>query len=104
MLPIRLLPVGLQHVTCQCVRLLVLTLSKDQGQGAVQALEDAASLSVVLPAGTHLAAVPERLRLYERIRSKRAHTIQAYSREAGKDVAEGEKPEVNSMTKPKAFH
>ncbi|KAI6350681.1 hypothetical protein MCOR25_010483 [Pyricularia grisea] len=67
-----------------------------QGQGAVQALEDAASLSVVLPAGTHLAAVPERLRLYERIRSKRAHTIQAYSREAGKDVAEGEKPEVNN--------
>lgn len=74
---------------------------QDQGQGAVQAIEDAASLSVVLPRGTHPEAVPERLRLYEEIRSKRAHSIQAYSREAGRDLEDDEKPEVNSTSKEK---
>ncbi|OHF00085.1 FAD binding domain-containing protein [Colletotrichum orchidophilum] len=67
-----------------------------QGQGAVQAIEDAASLSVVLPLGTHPEAVPERLRLYEEIRSRRAHSIQGYSREAGRDFGDDEKPEVNN--------
>ncbi|WDK12969.1 FAD binding domain-containing protein [Colletotrichum graminicola] len=68
-----------------------------QGQGAVQAIEDAASLSIVLPRGTRPTAVPERLRLYERIRSGRAHKIQAYSREAGRDVqGDDDKPEVDN--------
>lgn len=69
----------------------------DQGQGAGQAIEDAASLSVVLPIGTSPEAVPERLKLYEKIRYKRAHTIQEYSRQAGKDWVDG-KPQVKSKS------
>lgn len=67
----------------------------DQGQGAGQAIEDAATLSVVLPKGTPPEEVPDRLRLYEKIRYKRAHQIQEYSRQAGKDWIDG-KPQVDS--------
>lgn len=66
-----------------------------QGQGAGQAIEDAASLSIVLPKGTSPDAVQERLKLYEKIRYERAHTIQEYSRQAGKDWIDG-KPQVQS--------
>ena len=61
----------------------------DQGQGAGQAIEDAATLSVVLATGTTPTDVPTRLKLYEEIRSKRAHTIQEFSRRAGKDAVDG---------------
>ncbi|KAF5252001.1 hypothetical protein FANTH_2955 [Fusarium anthophilum] len=56
-----------------------------QGQGAGVAIEDAASLAVVLPAGTSPEEVPERLRLYQEFRYDRANRIQEFSRQAGKD-------------------
>ncbi|KAI0540031.1 hypothetical protein GGR58DRAFT_512043 [Xylaria digitata] len=67
-----------------------------QGQGAGQAMEDAAALGTVLPKGTYPADVPERLQLYERIRYKRAHMIQEYSRQAGRDWING-KPQIDMM-------
>ncbi|KAF5657668.1 salicylate hydroxylase [Fusarium heterosporum] len=57
-----------------------------QGQGAGVAIEDAASLAVVLPQGTITEQVPERLNLYQDIRYERANRIQEYSRQAGKDI------------------
>ncbi|KAK3695171.1 hypothetical protein B0T22DRAFT_96658 [Podospora appendiculata] len=60
-----------------------------QGQGAGQAMEDAAALTTVLPKGTAPEAISERLKLYEEIRSERAHAIQQYSRLAGKDWENG---------------
>ncbi|EWY94922.1 salicylate hydroxylase [Fusarium oxysporum NRRL 32931] len=56
-----------------------------QGQGAGVAIEDAASLAVVLPLGTSPEEVPERLRLYQDFRYDRANRIQEFSRQAGKD-------------------
>ncbi|GAM86966.1 hypothetical protein ANO11243_049870 [Dothideomycetidae sp. 11243] len=57
-----------------------------QGQGAGVAMEDAASLAVVLERGLDPAEVPARLKLYEDIRMTRAHRIQQYSRLAGMDL------------------
>lgn len=71
--------------------------STDQGQGAGQAIEDAATLSIVLPRGTPPEEVPERLKLYEEIRYKRAHSIQEFSRQAGKDWTDG-KAQVDSKS------
>ncbi|KAH7170583.1 hypothetical protein EDB81DRAFT_941469 [Dactylonectria macrodidyma] len=68
-----------------------------QGQGAGQAMEDAAALSTVLPKGTAPEDVPERLKLYEKIRYERAHRIQDYSRQAGKDWIDG-KPQIDMMS------
>lgn len=70
-------------------------MSSDQGQGAGQAIEDAASLSIVLPKGTPPQDIPERLRLYEKIRYDRAHNIQEFSRQAGADWVDG-KPILDS--------
>jgi len=67
----------------------------DQGQGAAQAIEDAAALTVVLPGGTSISEIPERLRLYESIRYERAHKIQEFSRLAGQDWEHG-RPRVDS--------
>ncbi|RYN88806.1 hypothetical protein AA0120_g7163 [Alternaria tenuissima] len=60
-----------------------------QGQGAGQAIEDAASLAVMLPLGTPLDSIPARLKLYEKCRYERASAIQEYSRLAGKDLGSG---------------
>ncbi|KAJ4170288.1 hypothetical protein NW754_006428 [Fusarium falciforme] len=65
-----------------------------QGQGANQAIEDAATIMVVLPYGTCPADVPERLKMYEKIRYDRAHKIQSDSRKAGSDWKDG-KPQVD---------
>ncbi|CAN8099494.1 unnamed protein product [Discula destructiva] len=65
-----------------------------QGQGAGQAIEDAATLSIVLPKGTAPKDVPERLKLYEKIRYDRAHNIQEHSRKAGQDWI-NDKPTVD---------
>lgn len=62
-----------------------------QGQGAGVAIEDAASLSVVLPLGTPVAEIPERLELYNKIRYERAHQIQEFSRLIGQDKSEDRK-------------
>ncbi|KKK11821.1 FAD binding domain protein [Aspergillus rambellii] len=59
-----------------------------QGQGAGVAIEDAASLAVVLPLGTPVEEVPLRLQLYDQIRHQRASRIQEFSRLAGRDRSE----------------
>jgi 2-polyprenyl-6-methoxyphenol hydroxylase-like FAD-dependent oxidoreductase len=81
---------------------MLLTPNIDQGQGAAQAIEDAAALTVILPAGTVPCEIPERLSIYEEIRYERAHVIQEYSRLAGKDWVNG-KPAVDSKG-PRADH
>ena len=58
-------------------------------------MEDAATLAVVLPSGTTPQDVPERLKLYEKIRYERANSIQEFSRQAGKDFVDG-KPQIDS--------
>lgn len=60
-----------------------------QGQGGACAIEDAASLAVVLQKGVTPAEIPERLRLYEQIRMERANRLQEYSRIAGRDLGKG---------------
>ncbi|PVI04317.1 FAD binding domain-containing protein [Periconia macrospinosa] len=60
-----------------------------QGQGAGQAIEDAASLACVLPLGTPPAEIAARLKLYEKCRYDRASTIQEYSRIVGMDLGTG---------------
>jgi hypothetical protein len=60
------------------------------------AIEDAVSLAVVLPLGTTPEEVPERLKLYEKIRYTRANKIQEYSRQAGEDFS-NEKPKMDMM-------
>jgi len=59
-----------------------------QGQGAGCAIEDAASLAVVLPADTPEDEITARLELYENIRIKRANRLQEFSRVAGYDLKE----------------
>lgn len=56
-----------------------------QGQGAGQAIEDAASLAVVFPADVEKEEIKARLELFEKIRKERAEQIQEYSRRAGSD-------------------
>lgn len=70
-------------------------IASDQGQGAGQAIEDAATLSIVLPKGTAPKDVPERLKLYEKIRYERGHKIQEFSRQAGEDWTDN-KPKTDS--------
>ncbi|ESZ95992.1 hypothetical protein SBOR_3612 [Sclerotinia borealis F-4128] len=60
-----------------------------QGQGAGSAIEDAASLAVVLPRDVKKEEVGERLKLYKSIRMGRAHRIQEFSRVLGRDIGEG---------------
>lgn len=69
-----------------------------QGQGAGVAIEDAASLAAVLPAGTRPEEVPERLKLYENIRKVRADRIQQHSRIAGKDLDEKKDSDSKHLT------
>jgi 2-polyprenyl-6-methoxyphenol hydroxylase-like FAD-dependent oxidoreductase len=70
----------------------------DQGQGAGQAIEDAASLAVMLPLGTPLESIPARLKLYEKCRYERASTIQEFSRLAGKDLGSGPPVDPHKFT------
>ncbi|KAI0482202.1 hypothetical protein GGR56DRAFT_619005 [Xylariaceae sp. FL0804] len=67
-----------------------------QGQGAGQAIEDAVALATVLPKGTYPEDVPERMKVYEKIRYERAHMIQEYSRQAGRDWVNG-RPQIDMM-------
>lgn len=69
-----------------------------QGQGAGQALEDAASLAVVFPFDTKKEEITARLELYEKIRKSRAEQIQEYSRLAGGDMKEGVKVDMQKYT------
>jgi 2-polyprenyl-6-methoxyphenol hydroxylase-like FAD-dependent oxidoreductase len=61
------------------------------------AIEDGATLAVILSAGTLVEDIPERLSLYEHIRYERANKIQEFSRQAGKDFVDG-KPQIDSNT------
>jgi 2-polyprenyl-6-methoxyphenol hydroxylase-like FAD-dependent oxidoreductase len=56
-----------------------------QGQGAGMAIEDAASVAVMLSDIESLADVPDRLRLYNEARFDRSHEIQNISRIMGQD-------------------
>lgn len=68
-------------------------------------MEDAATIAVVFPFGTLPEEVPERLKLYEKIRYTRANAIQEFSRQAGKDFIDG-KPQIDSKQplNPAYFH
>ncbi|KAL1957498.1 hypothetical protein VTO42DRAFT_5961 [Malbranchea cinnamomea] len=59
-----------------------------QGQGGGVAIEDAASLAVLLHKGVPREEIPDRLKLYEKCRLERAHKIQQYTRLAGRDLDE----------------
>ncbi|KAH7134970.1 hypothetical protein B0J11DRAFT_426125 [Dendryphion nanum] len=69
-----------------------------QGQGAGQAIEDAASLAVMFPLGTSVDEIPERLKLYEKCRYERASRIQEYSRIVGRDLGDGPTLDANEYT------
>lgn len=60
------------------------------------AIEDAGSLSALLPKGTAVADIPERLALYEKIRDGRAHKIQEFTRLAGADLDDERRGDFNS--------
>jgi 2-polyprenyl-6-methoxyphenol hydroxylase-like FAD-dependent oxidoreductase len=66
-------------------------------QGAAQALEDAATLAVVLGRGTKAAQVSQRLQLYFDIRHQRANWVQDFARGADQSTPEnpGVKPEID---------
>ncbi|OOQ86812.1 FAD binding domain protein [Penicillium brasilianum] len=55
-----------------------------RASGGAMAIEDAVSLSVMLPQGITAAEVPERLKIYEKARHGRATTIQEMTRESVK--------------------
>lgn len=76
-----------------------LTISQtDQGQGAGQAIEDAASLAVMLQSGVPLDEIPGRLKLYEKCRMERASRIQEVSRISGRDLGSGPPPDAARFT------
>jgi 2-polyprenyl-6-methoxyphenol hydroxylase-like FAD-dependent oxidoreductase len=49
------------------------------------AVEDAASVAQLLPEGTTAAEVPDRLKLYERVRHERASWVQQQTRDNALD-------------------
>ncbi|KAH7406223.1 hypothetical protein DE146DRAFT_436637 [Phaeosphaeria sp. MPI-PUGE-AT-0046c] len=69
-----------------------------QGQGAGQAIEDAASLAVMLQSGVPLDQIPGRLKLYEKCRMERASRIQEVSRISGRDLGSGPPPDAARFT------
>ncbi|PSN74359.1 FAD/NAD(P)-binding domain-containing protein [Corynespora cassiicola Philippines] len=69
-----------------------------QGQGAGQAIEDAASLAAVLPSGVPASEIADRLKIYEKCRYERASKIQEYSRMAGRDLGSGPPLDINEYT------
>ncbi|KAH6649269.1 hypothetical protein F5144DRAFT_480371 [Chaetomium tenue] len=68
-----------------------------QGQGGGIAIEDAASLAALLPRGTTVDDIPERLALYEKVRDERAHKVQALTRIAGMDLNDVNREKFNIM-------
>ncbi|KAM3075223.1 hypothetical protein ACMFMG_007330 [Clarireedia jacksonii] len=59
-----------------------------QGQGGAVAIEDAAAIGFLLERGMRKDEVEDRLKLYEKVRMERAHTIQEFSRVLGKDLVD----------------
>jgi hypothetical protein len=62
------------------------------------AIEDAASLSVLLPRGTTADDIPERLALYEKIRDGRASKVQTLTRMAGMDLNDANRGNFNGKS------
>jgi 2-polyprenyl-6-methoxyphenol hydroxylase-like FAD-dependent oxidoreductase len=60
------------------------------------AMEDAASLTALLPAETQPEDLPERLALYQKLRDERAHKIQEVSRLMGRDLDDESRGKLNS--------
>jgi hypothetical protein len=60
------------------------------------AIEDAGAICALLPLGTSKDDIPERLKLYEKIRDERAHKIQEYTRQAGADLSGDTRASFNS--------
>ncbi|KAJ5369250.1 uncharacterized protein N7496_009010 [Penicillium cataractarum] len=58
-----------------------------RASGGAMAIEDAVSLSVMLPRGITAAEVPERLKVYEKARHGRATTVQEMTRESAQLLA-----------------
>ena len=70
-----------------------------QGQGAGMAIEDAASLAVMLSGLSSKAEIPNRLKLYNEARYERAHNIQSFSRLVGQDEKDRlERPDIQKYT------
>ncbi|KAF5006425.1 hypothetical protein FDECE_7185 [Fusarium decemcellulare] len=67
-----------------------------QGQGGGIAIEDAASLIALLPQGTKVDDISERLSLYEKLRDARAHKVQEFTRLAGQDLNDGNRGDFNT--------
>lgn len=61
------------------------------------AIEDAASLFALLPRGTSVNDIPERLALYEKVRDERAHKVQSLTRIAGTDLNDENREKFNSQ-------
>lgn len=60
------------------------------GQGAAQAIEDAAALGALLPICTTPEDIPRRLQLYEQCRKERAEFVQDFTRQRGRDGGRGQ--------------
>lgn len=63
-------------------------------------MEDAAALGALLPLGTNVSEIPDRLELYTKCRFERATMIQTYSRDSGfkvKGSAHGQKDLMDPM-------
>ena len=73
------------------------------GQGGAMAIEDAASLGIMLSRGVTVSEIKQRVELYNVARYERATTIQDYSRVAGGDgvkPGEEEKAQLQSEYHP----
>ncbi|OGM45891.1 hypothetical protein ABOM_006036 [Aspergillus bombycis] len=69
--------------------------TKDMGQGAAMAIEDALSIATLLPLGTKAEGIPSRLAIYEKARQPRVENILKYTRLNGADEND---PSVQRMT------
>jgi salicylate hydroxylase len=70
------------------------------GQGSAQALEDAATLAILLGRGTRAEDVPKLLQLYFDIRHERVNWVQKFARDADQSTPQnpGVKPSIDPAT------
>jgi len=75
-------------------------------QGAAQALEDAATITVLLKRGTTAAEIRQRLQLYFEIRHERANWVQDFARSADQSTPQnpGVKPKIDPAKFFEAVH
>ena len=67
----------------------------DMGQGGAMAIEDAVSIATLIPPGTTVEDIPERLRLYEIARKSRVEKVLEYTRMNGRDENDVTGPRVS---------